>query len=290
MRPARRIVILAALAFHAAGCAPALSTLHPATIAPYRHADGGIGYGVSVPVAGIGRSVGATKKIVARTEEGEPLSDADRDEVLRTSLGLALNPPGFGSQYRLAYGIAPDLELDLRYALSAWRLGARYQMIRPREPGALAGSLGLGVSRYTLGLGVPRFVEPIVDEDELTRWDVDVPVLFGVSHEWVHLWAGPKLVASFMRAGYSVCVQVDTTSKSCSERAEASFEGRALYAAGQAGAALGYRHVWVALELTAAYAGVDVSGRIRTASVDERRRYRFGDVIVYPVVGVIVRF
>src|SRR5688500_3526399 len=105
------------------GCAPALTTLHPATVANHRHVDGGAGYGISVPVAGVSRSVDTAKRNVDRTEAGEPLSDADRDDIIRTSLGLVLNPPSFGSQYRIAYGLVPDVEIDLRYALSAWRLG-----------------------------------------------------------------------------------------------------------------------------------------------------------------------
>lgn len=285
----RKFLVTAALATTSAGCAPALSTMQPATVAPHKHVDGGMGYGVSAPIAGISRSVGTAKDNVDRTQEGEPLSDKDRDQIIRTSLGLALNPPSFGSQYRVGYGILEGTEVEIRYALSAWRLGARYQVIKPDVPAALAASVGLGLSRYTFSLGVPDYLEPIVDVDDFTRYDVDVPVLFGASHDIFHVWGGPKLVASFMSAGIDVCTEIDTSSKACTERAKASLDGRAFYFAGQGGGAIGYKHVWLAAELTAAYVDVQATGTIQTSDVDEKRRFHFGDVILYPVIGLIIR-
>lgn len=285
----RKFFATAAFAVTAAGCAPALSTMQPATVVPHKHVDGGMGYGVSVPVAGISRSVGTAKDNVDRTQDGEPLSDEDRDQIIKTSLGLALNPPSFGSQYRVGYGILEGTEVELRYALSAWRLGARYQVVKPEVPAGLAVSAGLGVSRYVFSLGVPSYLKPIVDVDDFTRYDIDVPVLFGASHEIFHVWGGPKLVASFMSAGIDVCTQIDTTSKDCTERSKASLDGRAFYFAGQAGGAIGYKYVWVAAELTAAYVDVEATGKIKTGAVDENRRFHFGDVIVYPLIGLIIR-
>ena len=279
-----------AAALLAGGCAPALSTMHPATVAPHRSVDAGAGFGISVPVAGVSSAVGTAKDNVERTEDGQPLSDADRDDLIRTSLGLVLNPPSFGSQYRAAYGIADGLEVDLRYALSAWRLGARWQMIRPQGPERpLAGSLGIGVSRYVFSLGVPDYLEPIVDVDDFTRWDVDVPVLFGASHDMFHVWGGPKVVASFMSAGIDVCTRIDTAERECVERTTATLDGNAFYFAGQIGGAVGYKHVWLGAELTTAYVTGEASGTLKTPDVDEKRRYRFGDVILYPVVGLIIR-
>jgi hypothetical protein len=286
----RKFLAAAALASTAAGCAPALSTMQPATVAPYKSVDAGMGYGVSVPVAGITRSVGTARENVDRTQEGEPLSDGDRDDIIKTSLGLALNPPSLGSQYRIGYGILEGTEVELRYALSAWRLGARYQVVKPEVPAGLAVSAGLGVSRYVFSLGVPSYLKPIVDVDDFTRYDIDVPVLFGASHEVFHVWGGPKLVASFMSAGIDVCTQIDTDSKECTERSKASIDGRAFYLAGQAGGAIGYKYVWVAAELTAAYVDVQATAKIQSGDIDEKRRFQFGDVILYPLVGVIVRY
>lgn len=288
-RLAALAVVLFAAVF-ASGCAPALSTMHPATVAPHRSVDAGAGFGISVPVAGVSSAVGTAKDNVERTEDGEPLSDADRDDIIRTSLGLVLNPPSFGSQYRAAYGIVDGVEIDLRYALSAWRLGARWQMIEPQgAERPLAGSVGIGLSRYVFSLGVPDYLEPIVEVEDFTRYDVDVPVTFGVSHDIFHVWGGPKLVASFMSAGIDVCTQVDTAERECVERAVAKLDGRAFYFAGQIGGAVGYKHVWLGAELTTAYVTGEASGSLKTADVDEKRKFGFGDVILYPVVGLIIR-
>lgn len=272
------------------GCAPALSTMHPATVAPHRNVDAGAAFGVSVPIAGVSSTVGTARDNVERTRDGEPLSDADRDDIIRTSLGLTLNPPSFGSQYRVAYGIVDGAEVELRYALSAFRLGARWQMMKPESrERPLAGSVGIGVSRYVFSLGVPGYLAPIVDVDDFTRYDVDVPVLFGVSHDIYHVWGGPKLVASFMSAGIDVCTQFDTAERECGERASATLDGNAFYFAGQLGGAVGYKHVWIGAELTMAYVTGDAAGTLRTADVNEKKTYSFDDVILYPVVGLIIR-
>ena len=284
----------AALAAMSAGCAPVLSTMHPATVANHKSVDAGMGYGVSVPVAGVVRSVDTAKKNVERTEDGIPLSDDDRDEIIKTSLGLVLNPPSFGAQYRAAYGIFPKWEIDLRYAVSSWRIGTRYQVLTAEPPSHLVGSVGIGFSRYVFSLGVPDYLEPIVKVDDFTRYDIDVPVLFGISHDIFHVWGGPKLVASFMSTGFDVCTQIDTGSGDCTARTTGTLDGRVFYFAGQAGAAVGYKYVWIAAELTAAYADVQAGGTLKstatTPATNEKRDFHFGDVIVYPVIGIVARF
>ena len=257
----RRCAEAAFLALLVTGCAPALSTLQPATVVPHKHVHGVVGYGISVPVGGLARSVGEAKDAVERAENGDPLTDEERDRLIETSIGLALNPPSFGNEFQLGYGLLKNVELDVRYAVSSWRLGARYQFLSPEtymvpapapmpvpagpdgEGGAagageggvssdgsasrpaltrppiastgLAGTAGIGVSRYTLGLPeAPGFAKRIVDVKDFTRIDVDVPLLFGISNDLVHVWAGPKMVLSFMDAGVSVCARLNTLARS----------------------------------------------------------------------------
>lgn len=328
----RRLAAVAFLASLATGCAPALSTLQPATVVPHKHVHGVVGYGLSVPVGGIARSVGEAKDAVDRAESGEPLTDEERDRLIETSVGLALNPPSFGNEFQIGYGIMKNVELDVRYAVSSWRLGARYQFLSPPEYGpvpaavpaatppsdgvttgedaaaesigvssstpartpitatGLSGTAGIGISRYTLGLpGVPRFAKRIVDVSDFTRIDVDLPVLLGISHDVVHLWAGPKLVVSFMEAGVNVCTEVDTSNGNCTRRAEARLDARTIYAAGQAGIALGYKYAWLAFEFTGAYARTEMKGTVTDGTTRENRKYTFNDFILYPVVGLIIR-
>lgn len=284
-------ILAAAAVLLFSGCAPALSTLKPATVVPKGHAHAAAGYGVSVPVAGVVSSVGAAKDAVDRSESGEEMSKEDQETVIKTALGMTLNPPSIGSEYQLGYGIAERFEVDVRYALSAWRIGGRYQAIVP-EPGGrpLAATVGIGVSRYVFDLGVPSFLKPVVDVEDFERWDVDVPVLFGVSHDIFHVWGGPKFVGSYVDARVDVCTQVDTNNGDCLQHARAGLNGYALYAAGQAGVALGYKHAWVALELTTAFVNVDVGGRVAYDDTREKRRYNFNDVILYPVAGLLLRF
>lgn len=279
-------------AYLLAGCAPALSTLQPATIAPKKSVHAAAGYGVSVPVAGTVRSVSQAKKAADRAQDGEEMSTKDQEEVIKTALGATLNPPSFGSEYQLGYGFADRWQADVRYALSAWRLGVRYQAIVPEPPGGrpLAASVGLGVSRYTFSFGVPKYLKPVADVEDFERWDVDVPVLFGVSHDVFHLWGGPKVIGSYVDARVEVCTRFDTTDRECAERAEAGLNGYAVYVAGQGGAAIGYKHAWLALELTTAVVNVDIGGRVAYQDTREKRRYNFYDVIVYPTLGLIIRY
>lgn len=312
--------------------------MQPATVVPHKHVHGVVGYGISVPVGGIARSIGEAKDAARRAENGEPLTDEERDRLIETSVGLALNPPSFGNEFQLGYGIMKNVELDVRYAVSSWRLGARYQFLAPAEYGppppapvpmpppadgatagttggatggaapepigvgsstpartpirgtGMSGTAGIGISRYTLGLpGAPSFAKRIVDVNDFTRMDVDVPVLFGISHEILHVWAGPKLVVSFMDAGVSVCTEVDTSNGNCMRRADASLEARTVYAAGQAGIALGYKYAWLAFEFTGAYARTEMKGTVSDGTTRENRKYTFNDFILYPVVGLIIR-
>lgn len=328
----RRLAVAAFLATLGTGCAPALSTLQPATVVPHKHVHGVVGYGISVPVGGIARSVGEAKDAVDRAESGEELTDEERDRLIETSVGLALNPPSFGNEFQLGYGLMKNVEVDVRYAVSSWRLGARYQFMTPPEYGppapasapapmpppdgvtmgeaaiepigvssstpvrtpiraaGMSGTAGIGISRYTLGLpGAPRFARRIVDVDDFTRIDVDVPVLFGISHEIIHVWAGPKMVVSFMDAGVNVCTEIDTSNGNCTRRADASLKARTIYAAGQAGIALGYKYAWLAVEFTGAYARTEMKGTVSDGTTRENRKYTFNDFILYPVVGLIIR-
>ena len=291
MRPMTRVVVVGFLGALGAGCAPALAGLQPATTVPHKHVEGNMAYGVSVPVVGVIAGVTEAKNAAEKAEAGEELTPKERDRIIKTVVGLGLNPPSVGNQYQLAYGIAPNAQLDLRYALSSWRLGARYQF-RPPVKGETdtAATAGIGVSRYTLGIpGLPSILKRVADVDDFERYDVDVPVLWGISHDVLHVWAGPKIVASFYDASVRVCTDVDTNSGDCIERASASLNGRSFYGVGQAGAALGYRYVWVAAELNVAYVDTQMSGKVSDGTNSEFRRYHFNDVIIYPVVGLIIR-
>src|SRR5262245_9921162 len=101
-----RSLIVAVIGFAGSACAPAISTLKPAHVTPHQSVSGAAGYGLSVPVAGVVRSVGAAKEARDQAKDGEEMTDKQQETVIRTALGMALNPPSLGSEYQLAYGIA----------------------------------------------------------------------------------------------------------------------------------------------------------------------------------------
>jgi len=70
---------------------------------------------------------------------------------------LLLSPPSAGYHLSAAYVPAERLEVSLRYAGSALRLGTRYQLL-DRATGPFDMSAGIGVSRFTYTLPISDYI------------------------------------------------------------------------------------------------------------------------------------
>jgi len=149
-------------------------------------------------------------------------------------------------------------------------------------PGVLTGdrfdlTVGAGLSRSAYAIPVGDII-PILQVDDFTRWTVDVPVLVGTSRSWYRIWAGPKLLWSHFATALRLSIPGGDTEL-------ASFEGQATYVGGQAGLALGYRHLFFGVELT--LAEMFGSASVTATSLPAVRPVDFSGFVVYPAFGLL---
>lgn len=234
------VVLLAA----GAGCAPSLSTFQPAHVAPAKTLSASAGLEVGVPVGAVDSLFETGKAVAQRGQSQGMLSTDETWQVFDAAVNLLLNIPSAGPHFALGYVPVPRFEIGVRYAGTAWRGGARYQILdHATAPFDL--TVGLGLSRFTFEFPISDQI-PGLDLQDFSRWQVDVPILAGTSRDWFRVWVGPKLLFTTFDTQLSLTLPNQTTL--------ARFEGTATFVGGQGGVALGYRHLFLAFELTLAEA------------------------------------
>lgn len=241
-----RASALAAIAIAAVGvcCAPSLSTFQPAHVAPKGHVSVSSGVEGNVPVGAFSTLIDVGKGLAQKGENGQPLSADDKWKIFDAGVNLLLLLPSVGPHVAATYVPVDRFEIGIRYAGSAWRAGARYQLV-DHERGPFDLTVGLGVSRFSFSFPLSDQI-PGLSLDDFTRWQLDVPVLVGTSRDWFRVWAGPKLLVTTFSTELRLTFPNDVT--------VASFDGKAAFVGGQGGFALGYRRLFFAFELTLAEA------------------------------------
>src|SRR5205085_2675212 len=115
------------------------------------------------------------------------------------------------------------------------------------------------------------------------RWQLDMPILIGKSADWYRLWAGAKLL--YTRFDSSIVLTLpDPTMSSAVTHELAGVHGNGVYVGGQAGACIGWRHVFIGFELTLAQlvSTAHLQALGRTLDVD------ISSFIIYPSVGLML--
>jgi hypothetical protein len=229
----------------AAGCAPSLSTFQPAHVAPQGHVAVEAGFEGGLPVGAFSNLVDAGKALASRGLNGEKLTDDDKWRIFDAGVNLALTMPSIGPHVAVAYTPVDRFEVALRYAGSAWRGGARYQIL-DHTTGPFDFTVGLGVARFSFTFPISDQI-PVLTLDDFSRWQVDVPILVGTSRDWFRVWAGPKILLTTFETQLTLSLPNNDTTV-------ARFSGKAGAFGGQAGFAIGYRKLFFAVELTLAEA------------------------------------
>jgi hypothetical protein len=263
------------LALATSACAPSLATLRPASVPPRGTLAVTAGVELGVPTGTIVSTIDAGRSLANAASNGGLTADQER-QVFEAGVIAVASPPSASPHLAIAYTPLDRLELDLTYANGGWRVGARYQLLR-HETAPCDLTVGVGVARSTYEIPLSDFV-PLLEIDDLTRWTLDVPILVGTSRSWYRVWAGPKLLWSHLDTALRLTVPGADVEL-------ASFEGHATYAGAQAGIALGYRRVFVAVELTLAEAwgSADVS----VTTLPELRPVSWSGFVVYPAFAVM---
>lgn len=277
-----RRLALVVLALAAGGCSSVLSTMQPAKTTPGRHVRLGGGMGINVPIGQIADVVGDAESF---GEDGM-ITAMERDEFLSGAVGLMMNPPAAIGEFQGRYGITDVVDVGLRAATgSNFRADMRYRMIDPGRdnPDGLYGSVGIGASYGSGAIPLPSDIEDFISIDSLSRFDLDLPLLFGWSNEIWHFWFGPKLQLSFV----GTAMRFRTSPSEPQTEIEAS--GTNLFYLLQVGGAVGYKHVWIAIELT--IGGIAGGATITDVTADEELvDASYSGVQVYPAFALLLEF
>ena len=268
-----RSIVLAALL--AAGCAPSLATMQPAHVAPKGHFEATAALEVGIPTGAIVSTIDAGRALSDAAVHGSLTADQER-RVFEAGINVLVTPPSAGPHVALAYSVAERLEIGVRYAGDGWRAGTRYQILRHQEA-PLDLTVGIGLARSAFSIPLADFI-PILELDDFTRWTVDVPILVGTSRSWFRVWAGPKLLWSRFGTALRLSIPRGNTE-------HATFEGNATYVGGQAGVAVGYRNLFLGVEMTLAEAFGSAS--VTATSLPTVRPVDFTGFVVYPAFGLM---
>jgi hypothetical protein len=267
-----------AAALLAGACATSLSTFQPAHVPRPGGFQAAAGQDVSIPTGTIRRAIDAGQALERAARE-RALGPEEQLDLLEAGMQIALDPPALVSHASLAYAPVTNLELGLRYTSGAWRLGGRYQLWRQDRHG-LDLSAGLGLQRFAYDFPLQDLLD-YVRIDGFERWNLDLPLLLGKQSAHHRLWGGAKLLLSSFDAGLSQ--DLPSGAGGDPQRVVARASGRALTVALQGGAAVGFRHVFLGVELTLARVFAEASLEVQ----DARRTADLGGFVVYPGLALM---
>ncbi len=263
------------------GCAATLSGFQPAHVPQKHHVQAEAGFDVSVPVGTITRTIDAAESL-SNAAKNRSLTTDERNQVVEAGTNLALDPPALVAHAGIAWAPFDRWEIGLRASSGAWRAGVRRQLL-VQETHGWDLTVGLGLQRFSYKFPVGDFVGVLALED-FTRWSVDVPVIAGKRGDWYRLWGGPRLVLS----KYSSRLRLDlpATGSTAAETIVATVDGDATLIALQGGVALGYRHLFIGVELTVARLFSQPTLDVGTT----RFTPDIGGWIIYPGVALLGEF
>lgn len=275
------------LAAWLSSCAPALSSFTPAHVTRVKglQAEGGVD--VSYSRGAVAQLIDVTRDL-ARGAGEAPLDEDQRRRLIQGATALLLSPPSVVSHIGLAVGVAEDAEVQGRLTSGGFRLGGRYQFLHQEEHGVDLSS-GLGIGRIRSELVLLDTLD-LVEFQPFVRFQFDVPILVGRSGEWYRWWAGPRLMFVTYDSGLSVELPPVEAADFEGSTIVAELDGHGVYVGAQAGVALGYQHVFLAVELTlahfAAQADVGTSGTGSVGSVD----LEGSGAVIHPGVALMLEF
>ncbi len=270
--------LFVSLAIACAACAPSLSTFQPAHVAPRGHLQAGAGLDLAFPLGTIVKATDAAKALVDSSRSRE-LTSEEKLKICDGGVNLATNPPSLGPHLGVAYVPIDNLDVSLRYASSAWRLGTRYQILH-RDDSPFDMTAGIGISRFTYEFPVSDQI-PVLEIEDFRRWQLDVPILIGTARDWMRVWGGPKFAYTWFDTALSLKLDFVHTTE------VAEFHGQGAYVGGQAGFAVGWKYVFAAFELTIA----EFFGRAKTTIADgSERTTDLAGLIVHPSAGILAEF
>ena len=249
-RPASWGVALLLLApIASAGCAAAvLSTGRPAHVADVGHFSSNVGVDLSVSLGALD-SVVAAADAITQASNTSSLTDDQKRTVFEGGAHLGFNPPTVIPHAEVDYVPLPAWEVGVRIAGSGLRVATRRQILK-QDVSGIDLTVGLGVERslFTPQIDSDSCTGTCVMIDSYERWNVDVSAVVGRHASWFRWWAGPRVLYSVM----SESMTLTTPAGGSNVSVTGSVDGRGFYLGACAGAAMGFRNLFVGPELTIA--------------------------------------
>jgi hypothetical protein len=229
------------------GCGGGLPLLHPAQTLRLGDVRALAGFSSNVAV---GELAGATRNAVNQAA-GNPNPPPPGDvSYAEGALVAAAIGPGLAPIAGARVGVGAQSEAGLVYTGRAVRADIRRSF---ELSDTLALSIGVGGSATLYGRSGEASI-PNVDLGRLHGWGADVPILFGYQSDGdlYMLWVGA-------RGGWEHVDVDDLTSEPGSAQLGSppiTLSATQFWAGGLLGAAVGFRHVHVAMEMDVSYASV----------------------------------
>lgn len=255
--------------------------MQPAHVAPKHHVQAEFGMDVSVPTGTIQDAIDAAGTLVKTAGERD-LTEAEVQQVYQAATATVLNPPSATPHVGIGFTVVDNLEVSLRYATSSLRLGGRYQFLNKAKHNVDA-SVGLGLGYFVLDLPLDSI--PIVKLEDFSRFQLDIPLVFGTRGSWYRLWGGPRFM--YTRFGTELKLEIEATSAVSARKELASFGGNGFYVGGQAGVAVGYKYVFLGFEFT--FVRLIMNGDLEVQQKPVAN-FDLGSNIVYPSLGLMGEF
>lgn len=259
-----------------AGCGASLSSFQPAHVPAPGHVQGEAGFDISYPIATIGAVIDAAEAVEEIAEE-RILTDEEVRLIAEGAAGIGFNPPAIIGHMGLALAPLERFEIGARVATSGWRLGVRGQLLEQDRHG-IDLSVGFGFGTALTKPAIEAALETVT-VNRYSRLNADVPITLGRHGSWYRWWFGPKLL-------YSRATQTVTVDLPYDVRVQGDLSGHGAYLGGFAGAALGYRHVFVGPELTV----VGLFGNVDVDLLGRTERVRLDTAVVQPSFAVMGEF
>jgi hypothetical protein len=242
-------------------------------VAEQGHSQAEMGVDLSYSTGTIRKLVRAAQALESASQT-RMLTDDERRAILTGAAELSINPPAVIPHVGFAASPWERWELGLRFAASGLRFGVRRQLLM-QEDSRIDLTVGLGAG---LGLFTPPVDDVLksISVNDFQRWNLDVPIVFGQHASWYRWWAGPRFFLS------SVSQRMTLTVPNAPE-VSAKVSGRALYVGGVAGAAFGYKRIFIGPEI----AVVGLFGNAEMDTLGVRTETDLSALVIYPAFALL---
>jgi hypothetical protein len=245
---ARRLLVALALSAASVACGGGLPLLHQAQTLPAGDVQAAAGFSGNIATAGFANAL-SSAQAEATASGGTPSQPGTDPTYAKGALVAASIGPGLAPYGAARVGAGADVEGGLAYTGRAIRIDLRRSFDLSTR---WALSLGAGGSAALYGHqnGV---ILPNVDLGELHGWGADVPVLVGYRSEGdlYSFWLGAR--GGWEHVDIS---EVSSQGSVTLGAAPISLSATRFWGGTVVGVAVGFRHLYVAVELDASYASV----------------------------------